>query len=106
MDDDVEIPREGFQEQSNQGYQMILRCFFSFSSLLALVPTRQSQQVFYIVRKMAVSPNLNNLDQRKRETSLQHVYIKLHSLHWGYALRVVYSLGLDKCIMICTHHYN
>ena len=45
--------------------------FFSFSNLLALVPTRQSPPGFlHIVRKMAVSPNLNNLDPKEKRDLL------------------------------------
>ena len=62
--------------------------FFSFSNLLALVSTRRSQPGFlHIVRKMAVSPNLNNLDPKEKRDLLSFgmpisnfiVYIGVHA---------------------------
>ena len=47
MDDVVEIPREGLQEQSNRGYQMILRCFFLFLTSWLWFPLDDLSQVFY-----------------------------------------------------------
>ena len=40
------------------------------------------------------------------EPILIHHYHSKSIVYMGFALDDVHSLGLDKCIMTCIHHYN